>query len=89
MNESLPPFIGDHPKARQCLALLTMLRTGPVTTLAAREVLGIGSPAARILDLRKRGYLIQTQRSKDIDYQGRPHTVAMYVLLGGPECQAY
>lgn len=43
--------------------LLHMLRKGPVTTLMARAA-GIMSPAPRILELRRQGHNIVTDRTQ-------------------------
>lgn len=69
-------------RARQQRSLLQALQTGPVTTLQAREGLGIGHPAGRVLDLRKQGLRIKTERTRATDAQGRLHTSARYVLEG-------
>lgn len=52
-------------KATQCARLVALLKVGPVTTSAARALLGpASSPAARVLDLRKDGWRIATVRAK-------------------------
>lgn len=52
-------------KATQCARLLVALKSGPITTSAARALLGpASSPAARVLDLRKDGWRIATVRAK-------------------------
>lgn len=57
----------------QCAAVLAALRCGPKTTTELRSITGALSPAARCLDLRKRGHAIETLR------RGRQ---ALYVLRG-------
>lgn len=78
-----PEFISDNAKAHQRAALLAALRKGPVTTVHAREVLGISHPAGRLHELRRRGLRINTVRGRAIDAQGRPHVSAVYVLVEG------
>lgn len=54
---------------------------GKIDTVTARRELDILCPAARVLELRKRGHRIDTvwiERTTDC---GKIHRVAMYVLL--------
>ncbi len=55
---------------------------GALTTLKGRKM-GIMSPAARVLELRKRGYKIITHWTTTIDGAGRKHRQAKYVLFAG------
>ncbi len=60
--------------------LLTRLRAESVDTVTARRELDILCPAARVLELRRRGYPIDTvwiERPTDC---GKMHRVALYVL---------
>lgn len=81
-------LISDTTRATQCAALLQALSIAPISTIKARDRLGIASPAARVLDLRKAGYSITTAQCTDFDAQGRPHRSALYrlhtVSQGGP-----
>ena len=70
----------DDTKATQQRTLLQALRLGRVSTIHAREALGIAHPAGRVLELRVQGYRIETLASMVFDAQGRPHRVASYVL---------
>lgn len=55
-----------------------------ITTIYAREVLGIMSPAPRVQELRARGFKIITERVDDTDSLGVIHRgVARYVLVAG------
>lgn len=74
---------GEACKARQCALILDELNQGPVSTLFARDVLGIMSPAARIMELRRQGYLIVTGRALVVDGSGQPHRSAIYSLQRG------
>jgi len=68
----------------QRLAILLHLQTnGPLTTLAARQELGICHPAARCYELRQLGHNIITHWRIDQDSTGRTHRVAEYVLMPG------
>lgn len=54
-----------------------------LTTLQAREELGVMSPAPRVLELRRMGYNIVTKRRYERDITGRNHYQAEYVLMAG------
>jgi hypothetical protein len=54
-----------------------------LTTLKARHLLNVMHPAARVMELRKHGHNIITNRRKDADSEGRLHSVAEYVLMPG------
>lgn len=57
---------------------------GRATTCELRKELDILSPASRILELRRRGYIIQTD-PVDIETElGRHSGVACYVLISEP-----
>lgn len=75
----------NHTAAsRQRQVILKHLQQGNrLTTIYAREVLGIMHPAARVMELRKRGHNIVTNRLTEEDVTGRPHRVAEYVLFHG------
>lgn len=73
---------GPSVCSAQCLALLAALKQSPISTLEARDSLGIASPAARVLELRKAGHLIETSRATRPDSAGRLHAVALYTLKG-------
>ena len=72
----------DNTKATQQQSLLQALRLAPVSTIDAREALGLSHPAGRVLELRQQGYRITTSASTVFDAQGRPHRCALYVLGG-------
>ena len=73
---------GAGTKARQQRLIFDALKSGPLTTVAAREQLGVLHPSGRIAEIKKRGYLIDTQSCTEFDALGRPHRVAAYVLRG-------
>lgn len=73
----------DTAKYRQRATLYTDLRKGPVSTIYARETLGIMSPAARIMELRRQGHAIVTRAGQVVDAAGVSHRSAVYVLVGG------
>lgn len=74
----------DLSTAAQRARILTHLQNHRVlTTLEARHLLNVMHPAARVMELRKHGYNIITNRRKDADSEGRLHRVAEYVLMPG------
>ena len=77
---SSPPSL--QAKEHQRDLILDALRMGPLTTLEARERLGVMSPAARTMELRRAGFKIETVRKTALDSEGRPHRSAEYVLRG-------
>lgn len=65
----------------QIARLATLLQLGPRHTHELRA-LGISHPAARIMDLQKRGWNIISERIPTIDSDGFPHArVALYTLI--------
>lgn len=61
--------------------ILEALKIAPVSTLKARRDLDVLHPAARVLELRKRGNEIHTFWNLEPTACGRLHRVAKYVLL--------
>lgn len=74
---------GETAKSRQRAALLAALHQGPVSTVYAREALGIMHPGGRVLELRRAGLAILTVRCRVVDGDGRSHVSAEYRLIGG------
>jgi hypothetical protein len=72
----------DNSTSNQCLKILDWLfEKGSITTTQAREHLDIMSPAARILQLKKAGYLIIKINDTWTSEHGINHKgVARYVL---------
>ena len=74
----------SNNSANQRLAILNHLRkAGSLTTLQARQELAVCHPAARVIELRGKGYDIVTHWRVDEDSTGRAHRVAEYVLMKG------
>lgn len=68
--------------ANQRAAILHHVRNvGPLSTLHAREILGVMHPAARVMELRMRGEPIATHWRTETDVTGTKHRVAEYVYL--------
>ena len=72
----------DNSKQNQRLKLLDwLLEKNSITTTQARINLDIMSPAARILELKRHGYLINTVPAEWLSEHGIKHKgVARYVL---------
>lgn len=65
--------------------LLRALRIGPISTLDARDQLGILMPAARIFDLKALGYEITSERRRAVDSNGISHEgISHYSLICSP-----
>ncbi|UXZ25580.1 helix-turn-helix domain-containing protein [Pseudomonas sp. YeP6b] len=61
--------------------ILERLREGPADTLSLRCDLSVLMPAPRVLELKQRGFDIETHRISTIDENGTVHHgVALYVL---------
>ena len=85
-NETLLPA---HPieesAASQAARIVEYLQAqGTLTTLEARQRLGVMNPAQRISELRNRlGLPIETGRTYQADETGAIHLVACYIWRGG------
>jgi hypothetical protein len=55
-----------------------------ISTMEAREILGILHPGGRIMELRKKGYRIDTHWIEAFDANGGTHKVGLYVYQGKP-----
>ena len=74
----------NNSTRKQRQSILGYLQSGNrLTTLYARETLGICHPAARVMELRADGYDIATNIRVGHDITGTRHQVAEYVLLNG------
>jgi len=69
----------------QCAEILSILRKGPTLSLTMTADHAIPEAAARIFDLREKGFNIGTQLQEAVVFRGRVRKgVALYVL-GSPE----
>ncbi|WP_043281928.1 helix-turn-helix domain-containing protein [Burkholderia multivorans] len=80
--ENWPDNTAAHQRARLLEAM--RVRAG-VTTLEAMRFLDIVDPRARIVELRKEGYRIDTSWVQQSSECGRPHAVGLYTLMGNLE----
>lgn len=60
---------------------LELLRSGPKSTLQLRRDADILAPAARVLELKRKGFDILTQWVHQPTDCGKLHRVALYVLM--------
>ena len=90
MTEDNPIVIKNYSAKAQCAKILKYLKEeGGLSTLDAREKLGIMSPAARIFELKEGGYPIVTVWMIEHDVTGTPHRIAKYILLIGELADSY
>ena len=80
-TESHPEFKTSNDAAAQRLRALDLLRDGPKSTLQLRRDGDILAPAARILELKRRGFEILTHWVQQATDCGKVHRVALYVLM--------
>ena len=89
INEAAPnnsqlkfkPTNNSNDAAAQRKRALELLRTGPKSTLQLRRDADILSPAARVLELKRKGFDILTQWVHQPTDCGKLHRVALYVLM--------
>jgi Helix-turn-helix domain len=74
-------FKASNGAAAQRLRALDLLRTGPKSTIQLRRDGDILAPAARIMELKRRGFEIVTHWVRQATDCGRLHRVALYVLM--------
>lgn len=94
MDKKIPPqkeaafkdinqkLTGDDAK-QQCARLLRALRLFSINTFEASRGLGVYHPPARILQLRKKGFCIDTVWQVIEAENGDKHRVGCYVLRPG------
>ena len=70
----------DNSAHSQGMRLLKRLHESNLTTIEARRDLDILMPAARVFELRARGYDIATIWTEGATDCGRKHRIARYVL---------
>ena len=73
-------FNSDNSVFAQRNRILDFVRKRPLDTLTERKELDIMHPAARVMELRKRGFRIKTIAIDRPSNCGKIHRVACYVL---------
>ena len=76
-------FNSGNSVAAQRNRIMDFLRKRPLDTLTARKELDVMHPAARVMELRKRGIGIITIKIDRASDCGKIHRVACYVLEVG------
>lgn len=77
--------LNDNSASTQRARVIQALRTGPKTTIELRRDGGVMQPAARVFELKARGYIIVTTPVSAHTDDGVTHCgVARYVLLQEP-----
>ena len=78
----------DTSASTQRARVIQALRTGPKTTIEVRRDWGVMQPAARVFELKARGYsIVKTPVSAHTDDGALHRGVARYVLLHEPRAQ--
>lgn len=81
-----PSLNNTSAKAQRQRISAALIEQGSLTTLYARDTLGIMAPAPRVKELRERGWKVITERINATDSLGvLHHGVARYVLIAGGE----
>ena len=80
-NSSANNNIYQSNEAQRAYILKWLKEHGRITTLDARNKLGIMHPASRIQELRKVGHNIETNLQWDTDVTGKRHKQGLYILL--------
>ena len=74
-------FTSSNSAAAQRRRTIDLLRTGPKSTIQLRRDGDILAPAARILELKRRGFDILTHWVQEATDCGKLHRVALCVLM--------
>lgn len=79
----LKKYTYDNANMQRLKLLKFFIKESPTITVGeAIEKLGILSPPARILELRRDGYVIETVWLEHVDGLGIKHRIGMYVFQG-------
>ncbi len=79
--KSIPKY-SNSALSQRARILKHFEKTSRLSTLYAHDVLGILHSPARILELRKHGYRIDTHRVVEHDLNGQAHAIGLYVYHG-------
>ena len=82
ISESCNSNATNASAAMQRARLLAALKQRKLTTLQARRELDVLHPAARVMELRRDGYPIESAWTHDVTSEGHLHRVARYELTG-------
>lgn len=73
---------GHSAQSQRQRLLKHFTNNSKLTTIQARETLGILHPCGRIMELRRGGYIIATHWIKAPDANGVLHRIGLYVFKG-------
>lgn len=82
-DSTASPTVSQSLPVQRAHLLKWLQGRGRITTLQARNDLGIMHPAARIQELRESGYDIATYWQLEADATGTQHKQGLYVLMIG------
>ena len=72
-----------NSSASQRAIILKHFNDGPrLSTIQARDQYGILHPCGRVMELRKKGHCIDTHWTTELDANGVPHRIGLYVYQG-------
>ncbi|HAT1995465.1 TPA: transcriptional regulator [Legionella pneumophila] len=78
----------DNSLLAQHKRILKHFKNSPtLSTFEARDKYGIPHPSGRVLELRKKGYLIDTHWVYQTDNNGVVHRIGLYLYRGRKETQ--
>ncbi|CAH13272.1 TPA: helix-turn-helix domain-containing protein [Legionella pneumophila] len=80
--KSKKPLYGNSASSQRARLLKFFELTPRISTMEAREMLGILHPGGRIMELRKKGYRIDTNWIEVSDANGVMHRIGLYVYQG-------
>lgn len=78
----IKPANNNSPVRQRARILRSLRKFNRLSTLQARERLGIMSPASRVKELREMGHIIRTDRQNEADVTGTKHRTGVYVYMG-------
>lgn len=85
-NLKQPKPVYDNSASTQRKRILSYLKKNHrISTIEAREKLGILHPCGRIKELRAQGYWIETHWTNELDSNGVVHRVGLYIYRGRKE----
>ncbi|WP_063894744.1 helix-turn-helix domain-containing protein [Burkholderia stagnalis] len=74
-------YIDNSAKAQRARVLAFLHEYGSLSTLDARHKIDVMHPAARVMELRERGFRIVTIWSREMTPEGGTHRMARYHLM--------
>ena len=88
MNNQAVPLDNSASSQRQRIKQ-HIKKHGSISTLEARQVLGICHPGLRCMELRRDGINLQTIWVNELDSVGVVHRIARYILKESPQLSLF